>query len=112
MFEPIERRNAAGDAIESLRIQEWQTGAVRLVAQDGGGVGSIKLDDAALDEAITQLCIIRTNRRLSRQAAKQTAVAERQAQRFEDASWQGYGDHGFTARLSAHGDRVIDRAVR
>lgn len=92
MFGPIERRNAAGDAIESLRIQEWQTGAVRLVAQDGGGVASVELDDRALDEAITQLCVIRTNRRISREVADaaRQAAAERQEQRFATAMQSGH----------------------
>jgi hypothetical protein len=111
MFDPIERRNAAGDAIESLKIQEWETGAVRLVTQDGGGIGSIELDDAALDEAITQLCIARNNRRATRQAAQQVAeaVAERQGERLENAAWRGYGGHGLISRFSADGDRLIDR---
>lgn len=91
MFDPIERRNAAGDAIESLRIQDWQTGAVRLVTQDGGGIGSIELDDAALDEAITQLCIIRTNRRVSREVADtaRRAHADRQNEKFASAMTRG-----------------------
>ncbi len=101
MFDPIERRNARGDAIESLRIQDWPTGASRLVAQDGGGVASVELDDAVLDELFIQIDILRTNRREARRA---------QNERFEAAAASGYGAHSTTpVRRSADGDRLIDR---
>lgn len=100
MFGPIERRNAAGDVVEWLSILECPS-AARLYIESGDETASFDLDDATLDEAITQLCVIRTNRRVSREV---------QSQKFEAAASLGYGDHdAASVRRSADGDRLIDR---
>lgn len=100
MFDPIERRNSAGDATQILQVSGSYDRPVLLI-EDGDGNAAFDLDDAALDEAITQLCIIRTNRRIAREV---------QEQRFVSAASRGYGDHSTPPiRRSADGDRLIDR---
>lgn len=90
MFGPIERRNAAGDVVEWLSILECPS-AARLYIESGDETASFDFDDATLDEAIAQLSVIRTNRRIAREVADvaRQAAAERQEQRFAAAMTRG-----------------------